>query len=524
MLFTVVGRKQVPRSERGRAFLVNDNWDDWGCFRTQYQLVVYDHNGNKFDLGSLKIGEFGLKPGMETEREPGVRAPTLDSEFDALDERYFSLGQNETYYETLNGLPDDLRLAVLRGLRDCALDIELFEKAQDEPVMRQSLLRGISPENVRNRFHRLAMGDAHLTEFKFEYTLPHSKDNALPPVLTFDVQPHSKPPTNVHVIVGRNGSGKTRCLRHMAKALLEGKESSGEFRQSGANKKDWTVAGLIFVSFSAFDDFDLPKADSLEMRSTMVGLRQTEATQNDQDQTDGLSKRERKSSPESLAAQLTRNFRSSFEKCRTGLRRERWRKAIRTLENDPLFAEAEVTTLLDLPDNKWRQAAENLFRQLSSGHAIVLLTITCLVEVVDERTLVLFDEPESHLHPPLLSAFIRTLADLLIRRNGVAIIATHSPVVLQEVPRSCVWMLRRTGNVSVAERPTIETFGENVGILTREVFGLEVTTTGFHQMVRHAVEVERLDYNSVLSHFEGQLGAEARAISRGLIANRDAKQ
>src|SRR5262249_20059802 len=200
--------------------------------------------------------------------------------------------------------------------------------------------------------------------------------------------------------------------------------------------------------------------------------------------------RESKDSPESLAGQLTRNFRISFEKCRIGLRRERWRAAIETLENDPLFAEAEITTLLDLPDNKWRQVAENLFRQLSSGHAIVLLTITCLVELVDERTLVLFDEPESHLHPPLLSAFIRTLADLLIRRNGVAIIATHSPVVLQEVPRSCVWMLRRTGNVSVAERPTIETFGENVGILTREVFGLEVTTTGFHQMVRHAAEVE----------------------------------
>jgi predicted ATP-dependent endonuclease of OLD family len=51
----------------------------------------------------------------------------------------------------------------------------------------------------------------------------------------------------------------------------------------------------------------------------------------------------------------------------------------------------------------------------------VLLTITRLVETVEERTLVLLDEPEAHLHPPLLSAFVRSLSDLLINRNGVAI-------------------------------------------------------------------------------------------------------
>lgn len=127
----------------------------------------------------------------------------------------------------------------------------------------------------------------------------------------------------------------------------------------------------------------------------------------------------------------------------------------------------------------WRAARNDLdshqsalFGRLSSGHKIVLLTITRLVETVEERSLVLIDEPETHLHPPLLSAFVRSLSGLLINRNGVAIIATHSPVVLQEVPRSCVWKVRRSGRVTEVERPEIETFGENVGILTREVFGL----------------------------------------------------
>ena len=93
---------------------------------------------------------------------------------------------------------------------------------------------------------------------------------------------------------------------------------------------------------------------------------------------------------------------------------------------------------------EFSQRAEALLKRMSSGHAIVLLTVTKLVETVEEKTLVLLDEPESHLHPPLLSAFTLALSDLLVNRNGVVIIATHSPVVLQEVPKSCVSILRRT--------------------------------------------------------------------------------
>jgi hypothetical protein len=315
----------------------------------------------------------------------------------------------------------------------------------------------------------------------------------------------------VHVVIGRNGVGKTRCLHNIAKALLGARDSPGKFEQLGVNRATWTVAGLIFISFSAFDDFDLPNPEHPEMRATMVGLRQRDSQDGNQVPT--------VKTPERLAT----DFSQSFEKCREGLRADRWSAAVQILENDPLFAEADVTTLLLRPDGQWERAARSLFSRLSSGHAIVLLTITRLVELVDERTLVLFDEPEGHLHPPLLSAFVRSLADLLIKRNGVAIVATHSPVVLQEVPKSCVWMLRRVGDVSIAERPEIETFGENVGVLTREVFGLEVTTTGFHQMVSSAVK-EGLTYEDVLTHFGRELGAEGRAIARALIADRDAEQ
>ncbi len=127
------------------------------------------------------------------------------------------------------------------------------------------------------------------------------------------------------------------------------------------------------------------------------------------------------------------------------------------------------------------------------------------------------DEPENHLHPPLLAALIRALSNLLIDRNGVAIISTHSPIVLQEVPKSCVWTLRRINNQLIPERLDMETFGAGIGQLSNEVFGFEVTNSGFHKMLSDAVSSGK-DYAKIIEMFNDQLGDEARLHLRTLLA------
>ena len=169
---------------------------------------------------------------------------------------------------------------------------------------------------------------------------------------------------------------------------------------------------------------------------------------------------------------------------------------------------------------KTSDAARRLLGLMSSGHKIVLLIITALVNLVEEKTLVLMDEPESHLHPPLLSAFTRALSELLHDRNGVAIVATHSPVVVQEVPRSCVWKLNRSGLEWRKDRPDRETFAENVGLLTKEVFGLEVTKSGFHAMLQEEVD-KGGTFQEISKLFEYNIGMEGIAILMSMIAARD---
>lgn len=512
MFFTVLGiGRQVPARARNCAFLSQDNWDDWSKYRTMFYLRVFDAEGVVHDVGSVKIGQVGLRPARIV--EPGQRAPEIPLEFDALDERFFSLGQGEDYYATLNALAPELKERVLIGLRDVASDLDLFEARLGEDVMNESLLRDIKQGTVRSRLNRLTRGDAALTEFNFRYTLPNA-EGVSPAILDFVVHPDSIPPTNVHVLIGRNGVGKSRCIRGLTEALLgragvpDQPPGTIELIQAPL-ASEWSFAGLILISFSAFDNYNLDPVETDSMSSNQVGLRQ-KITINGRDQF-GMK----------TPAELAVDFRKSLSRCRNGLKADRWRDAVRTLETDDLFAEAEVRALLDeAPGTDWNERAETWFERLSSGHAIILLTVTRLVELVDEKTLVLLDEPEGHLHPPLLSAFVRCLSDLLVKRNGVAIIASHSPVVLQEVPKSCAWKLRRSRGVSIAERPTLETFGENVGLLTREVFGLEVTRAGFHQLLRKAVADGR-SFEGVVDYFDDQLGVEARAIVQALIAERD---
>lgn len=516
MFFTVVEDLREAVQGRNVAILVRDYWDDWFSFRTMFTLWVFDEMGTRHRVGSVKIGQHGLRPAPAaaagTPVPPNTRFPNLRETFNRLPEEFFSLGQDENYYETLNGFSLALRERVLAGLRDCAFNLEIFEAERNQSVMQTSLLRSVREQNVRGRLHRLSMGDAALTEFNFAYRFPFVGDGIDIPTLTFDVTPESQPPTNVHVLIGRNGVGKTRCMRGLAEALL-GRPGAPAHPPGNIlidDDAEWSFAGLVMISFSAFDDFDLRPQRDDRMGSQQVGLVHHFAGEDGREVV-GMKN----------PALLAQDFSESFANCRHGLRSARWRAAVETLEADDLFAEADVTALLDLDDDDWEDEAITLFGRLSSGHAIVLLTMTRLVELVDERTLVLLDEPEGHLHPPLLSAFIRALSDLLIKRNGVAIIATHSPVVLQEVPRSCAWKLRRARRVAVVERPAVETFGENVGVLTREVFGFEITNAGFHRLLDQAVNTDDATYDEVVEQFGGQLGAEARAIVQALIAERD---
>ena len=483
-----------------------------------YNVFFCDEDGEQHEIGAVKIGEFGMAKDQ--------RRSNIPEQFESLDEAFFSLGQDDSYYEKLNGLGDNIRDEFLTAMRDIAKDAELFERALKEDVTGVSLLRFVSDQAVRGQFRRIAQGGARLTAFSFAYTPPPWGRKNQPPTFKFEVVPEATPPTNVHVLIGRNGVGKTHTVNQMTNALVRPDGGSyGLFVWDDADGFDEheTFPNIISVTFSAFDPFEpLPIRENKlsSVRYQYVGLKHVGKDD------DGNPKPPK--SPDDLAADFGQSVQVILPQA---AKRERWQRALNLLESDRIFKRAEVGKLIDEYQalletlerrealKELRKQARDLYGKLSSGHKIVLLTITRVVETLEERSLVLVDEPEAHLHPPLLSAFIRSLSDLLINRNGVAIIATHSPVILQEVPRTCVWRIRRIGREARIERPTKETFGENVGTLTHAIFGLEVTDSGFHKMISEAVD-EGLSYEEIDERFGDQLGDEARGIARSLIATR----
>jgi predicted ATPase len=511
LTFKIIKHKAYPpQTGNLTAYLCEDNWDDY-YFKTTFSLLVFDEHGNKHNFGNVKVGIVGFESGWISER-------LGDNTFSHFNESAFSLGQDEEYYKNIRSLlSEELGNQIFEKLNDIAYSSKSFDIAFDEPVFKTSLLRSVSISVIHGQYSRIIKGEAPLSEFDFSYKKEQAEKSAQID-LSFKVTPGSLPSSNIHVLIGRNGVGKTTLLNNIVKTVIDDSAPKEEVGVMLCKQNAWQeteipkdyFSSISSVSFSAFDPFIPPQNRpdrSLGTCYFYIGLKK-----NDDEETNELKDINR----------LRSDFVNTLAVC-FGLesKKKRWLKAIRTLESDDNFSLMNLTRLGDLERiSEVKKSAYNLVKLMSSGHIIVLLTITSLIETIEEKTLVLIDEPESHLHPPLLSAFTRALSDLLVDRNAVAIIATHSPVVLQEVPQNCVWKMERTRNEGVSFRPENETFGENVGVLTREVFGLEVTKSGFHGLLIESVN-DGKSFDEIIEIYNGQLGFEGQAILRALIANRE---
>lgn len=499
--FSIVTQSFSPnRGETDHVFLERDPWDDYG-FRTQFNASYATATGELIKLGNVKVIQKGLESGR-------VELPLR---FSSLDDEFCSLGQDQSYYETIRQLVDGAGFRILYLLQDIVISSELSERFATERAFEKSLLRTVTRSTIE-RFRQLLMGQHKRTGFSFGY---YPGVAELSQSLEFIVRPESLPPTNVHAIIGRNGVGKTTLLAHMAEAACFGDRARfihpeiGSFlNRLGNSSPAGMFTNVVGVSFSAFDHFRIPIGegkDELDTRYDYIGLRSLK-----DERLKDLS-------------ELTAEFQKSVEVCVRSSRLPVWRRAIETLSSDPGFDSLQLYRLANLGREDFEGFCKDLYLQASAGHRLVLITIARLVETVAERTLVLFDEPEAHLHPPLLGSFVRAISELLLDRNGVAILATHSPVVLQELPRSCVLILSREGETLTASNPILETFGESIGMLTHEVFGLEVRRSGHHALISSIIKRMGPDasYESVIDQFNNQLGTEATSVVFALLAKKE---
>ena len=92
-----------------------------------------------------------------------------------------------------------------------------------------------------------------------------------------------------------------------------------------------------------------------------------------------------------------------------------------------------------------------------------------LIAQIRTNSLILFDEPETHLHPNAITELMNSLLDLVKRYDSFCIIATHSPIVIQSLQsRDVLVVVREENDISVRNLEK-ESFGENLTVITEDI-------------------------------------------------------
>jgi len=474
--------------------LRRDTWDDFG-FKTLFHAKYWQSETESIDLGTVKILQRGQVGGYTQ----------IPDRFEELSEEFCSLGQDVENYQKIHGLSRKEYKPLLRGIRDVVFSRLIKAGFEEEPGFKDSLLRSTAAtsalEIAPSFFSSEQPIPSELGQLHFKTSVGGTSF-----LVSFDFTGDSRLPGRVNTIIGYNDSGKTQLLANLAMVALTSATSKsasriqnkyGEFIES-----DHSFGAVIAISFSAFDTFDVPGENAAQRKRvaqesellgyTYCGLRDIESQSSKQPRLKSFS-------------DVADDFKKALDVIEDRKRQQLFFDVLSPIALEPSLQRIGFVAQLDKSAEQWRQ----LFCSFSSGHKIVLSVIAHLCAYLQRRSLVLIDEPEAHLHPPLLAALLKSIRKALEKRDSYAVIATHSPVAIQETPARFVRILRRYGETTSIKKPASETFGENIGILTRDVFDLNSLETDYHDVLEGLAA--DLTVDEIEKLFGHRLGFQARS-------------
>ena len=148
------------------------------------------------------------------------------------------------------------------------------------------------------------------------------------------------------------------------------------------------------------------------------------------------------------------------------------------------------------------------FYNLSSGQ-LSFFKFALLVSLhIENGSFILLDEPETHLHPNLISDFIELLDSVLEKTGSFALIATHSAYFVREVPREQVHVFKESNNgLDAIISPRLKTFGAEVGAISHFVFN-EAIENKLSEKIIESAKVRELSYEHIHRAYKDELSTE----------------
>lgn len=235
--------------------LVTDDFDDYGNQTLFRMYFAKKRHTPEVMLGKVKI----LHSQISKTRE------ALPVSFEKLDQEFCSLGQSVDYYyqlRELNGERAGIKFGedILAALNDIAIHRDLREKFPDNNGILNSLMRDSEAYHAYKLGHNVYYGiSSHIQDkISFTYTFDKKEDKKV----RFEFNDDSGLPNRINVVVGKNGTGKTKMLSTLAGVL------SGYCKNEELYEVDQRpgFSRYIAVSYSAFDNFEKPFGEKFSKR------------------------------------------------------------------------------------------------------------------------------------------------------------------------------------------------------------------------------------------------------------------
>ncbi|MFZ6875766.1 AAA family ATPase [Undibacterium sp. Di27W] len=435
--------------------------------------------------------------------------------------QFFTMQLNAAAYRDLaKELGENTARSILAALNDVVVaehsEVQppWLETALKSSAFNRSFLR--SPEGFLAYFEGNSALTGRVSQFDSlppkTLNLSFQLDGFLNPhEFRFSFDPDSFLPKRMAAIIGKNGVGKSRALNELVLAVLGRKNNISDAIGGFPN-----ISKIIAICTPGETESTFPPMGKIPSPIQYIRL-------------SAIPGKNFTSSNEPLPIALQKLARQDVD--HNSFRWDIFQHSVESIVNfdelrivpHSLFAEREgadqpfrSVRLIDL--NKGNEklrldSAMNLDRDgvlahgsnpLSSGQISFIRLAAQLCLHMDSGTLVLIDEPETHLHPSLVMEFVVMLNSIMEITNSIAIVATHSAYFVREVPTSQVHVIKKTdsGNVQVGT-PRLKTFGSDIGAISDFIFEDDSTS----RIIRDVAT--RLNENkSKLNDWEKSLGDE----------------
>lgn len=447
----------VPTTLPSCVLVQNDGWNDYSS-RTWFSLFYYDAENNRKYIGELKLMNDECPDTYEVIKE-GFDKP--------LDKHFCSLGMETSfYYNLLKNVEDKaIREEILIYLSDCTFNKLIYEEYRDHVRFKESLIRDMAAQEALNAAEYILNSDDPDTAFSFIFDYHPKYD--VTKMARWEVTFSQKKPSFLRTVgvIGENGVGKTMLLTSFVEALLQNK------LPETLNKKPLFQSCVAICSSDRDGQLQIVSQNNTLYRSYCL-------RQKDDDTYASML-----GAIEEVILERPMLYGTSVSK----LYYETLIKHLGSNFIDGLFCfdESDYT---DVKTKLNREKLQSLIDIFSSGQLQMFEMITYLYAHIHLSSLIIFDEPEVHMHPSLIMNFMPLLNRLLKEFKSFAIICTHSPLVVRELVQKNVYRMSIDAEMNPSiNRVGFRTFGEDISVLYKQIFEYDETKSYFRQVIRNVI-------------------------------------